>query len=319
VEVAVAAEGTGKHREQRTVSDKEGRFHVSFLPLGCRVSIRVFGNMFDPVRKSGIDAAAGEVLLRVQNAPRSARIRGVVLRPDGKPAANIGVDANWQQTGGGMDVATGADGGFELGPLRTGGWRLRIIAKGCATYNSPALTLAENATVDLGTIQLYCGGTLLAKVAGAAPKELEFVIYDDRGDLVFGVVSTNVPLRSLPLNPGGYDLRVRGKGFAAQRLPFTIRDGEETELHVKAEPGTSQRLRFQVPGDAAPAEWFVFEVRRGGTVVLTGTTSRGNDFAAEHWLAPGDYEVVVTDYDLRGSARFTVGREPGPLVVVSVR
>ncbi|HEX5052842.1 MAG TPA: sigma-70 family RNA polymerase sigma factor [Planctomycetota bacterium] len=318
IEVAVACEGTGDQREQRTRSDKEGRLQVRFLPPGCRVSIRVFGKLFDPVRKSGIDPAAGEVLLRVQNASRSAHIRGVVLGPDGKPAGNIGVEAHWQQTSGGTDVATAADGSFELGPLRTGGWRLRIIRKGCAWYHSPALTLAENATVDLGTIRLYRGGTLLANVTGAAPEQLDLRIYDDRGDLVFGMVSTNVPLRSLPLNPGGYDLRVRGNGLAAQRLPFTIRDGEETEVHVVVEPGTSQRLRFEVPaGDAGP-QWFVFEVRRGGEVVLTGTSSRSSDFAAEHWLVPGDYEVVVTDYDLRGSARFTVGREPGPPVVVPV-
>jgi hypothetical protein len=292
---------------------------VRFLPPSCRVNIRAFGKLFDPVRKTDIDPAAGEVLLRVQNASRSAHIRGVVLGLDGKPAVGLKVNAYWQQTSGGMDVTTGGDGTFEVGPLRTGGWRLRIIVGGCAMYHSPALVLAENATVDLGTIRLYRGGTLLAKVTGADPKQLGLVIYDDRGDLVFGMVSTNVPLRSLPLNPGGYDLRVHGKGFAAQRLPFTIRDGEETELRVVAEPGTIQHLRFQVPADDVAPEWFVFEVRRGGAVVLTGTTSRRNDFAAEHWLAPGEYEVVVTDYHLHGSARFRVGREPGSPVVVPVR
>jgi len=63
----------------------------------------------------------------------------------------------------------------------------------------------------------------------------------------------------------------------------------------------------------------VFEVRRGGAVVLTGAASSHQAFAVEHWLSPGEYEVVVTDHDLRGSARFTVGPEAGPPVVVRVR
>lgn len=323
IEVAVAVEGTlagtAEPGESVTESGPDGRFAVALLPAGCRVRVRAFGNLFDPVRVSGIDPAAGEVLLRVQNPVRSARIRGEVLDVDGAPATGLGIEATWQETAGGARATTDEDGVFELGPLRTGVWRLRITAEGCATTLSPALTLAENDTLDLGTIQLYHGGTLQVRVTGAEAGRLGLVIYDAGGDLVSGMVSQNVPLRSLPLSPGDYDLRVRGEGLAAQHLPFTIRDGEETELDVVVAPGTSQSLRFQVPAEDLAPEWFVFEVRREGVVVLTGTTSRSRDFAAEPWLAPGDYEVVVTDFVLRGSARFTVGREAGPPVHVPLR
>ncbi|MEZ5967123.1 MAG: sigma-70 family RNA polymerase sigma factor [Planctomycetota bacterium] len=306
-------------RIETTTTGGDGRFCVPRLPEGCRVNVRVAGQTFDEARRSDVDPAAGELLLRVQNPPRSAYVRGVVHGVDGGPVAGIDVDANWQETSGGMVATTAADGRFELGPLRTGVWRLRIVEEGCAIYQSPTLTLVDHAALDIGTIRLHRGGDLEVEVAGAAPEHLGLTICDARDDLVFGMVSTNVPLRSLPLNPGSYALRVHGKGFAAQSVPFTIRDGERTLLKVVVATGISQRLVFRVPPtDAAPA-WFPFKVRRDDTVLLTNAASSSQAFAVECWLAPGDYEVVVDSYGLSGSARFSVGGEPGPPVVVPVR
>lgn len=319
LDVQVTAVGNEGPRSENVRTNGEGRFHVRSLPVNRLVDIRVLGKMFDPVRVTDVDPAAGEVLLRVVNAPRSAFIRGVVLGVDGRPTSSAHVVVHWQQSIGDTHMVTQIDGSFELGPLRSGDWRLYIVEQGCAQYRSPTLQLDENELVDLGKLQLHRGGTLGVSIDGAPMDQLALVIYDDRDELVAGILPTLVPLRSMPLNPGGYTLRVRGKGFAAQSVPFTIRNGEETKLQVSVAPGISQHFVFRVPqGQEAPA-WFAFDVLRDGSAVLTGTSSSQQHFAAEHWLAPGEYEVAVRACGLHGSARFTVGDAPGPPVVVPIR
>ena len=240
----------------------------------------------------------------------------MVLDSDGKPAVGVTVRAA------GEAVVTRADGRFEIGPLSAGRAWLYFEKDGYATYRSALLPLSENASVDLGSIRLHRGGHVRVEVFGASAEQLTLVAHGVHGDGVggTGIVATTVPIRSTPLHPGGYELRVSGKGVASQRLPFTVRDGEETELTVAVTPGTEQRFEFRVAVDGAVSvDRVAFEIRRGAAAGWSATARADRAFAVEASLATGEYEVVVTQDGLRGSARFTVGPAPGPPIVVQVR
>ena len=241
----VVAAGEGTPWRSSAYTDGQGQFRVRFCPEGRLLSVAIDNGNFVALRQTGIDPLAGDLTLRVQRVPESARIRGIVLAPNDNPLSNIRVEVHSDPVGRGRSsAATRTDGGFELGPLRAGRWSIRILADGYAAYRSKTLTLEDNATVDAGTIRMHEGGNLLARIMGAQANGLTLFLYDVDGEFAGSILSTIAPLRSSPLNPGRYRLQVRGEGFAAQTASFSIRDREETELDVAMVRGTSQQFEL---------------------------------------------------------------------------
>lgn len=317
----VVAAGEGTPWRSSSYTDGQGRFRVRFCPEGRLLSVAIDNGTFVALRQTGIDPRAGDLTLRVQRVHKSVRIIGMVVDPDGNPLGNISVDGNRSPAGRGRSgAATSVDGDFELGPLRAGRWGIRILTDGYAEYRSKTFTLEENATVDVGTIRMHKGGNLLARITGAEPSGLDLLLYNDNSEFVGSILSTIAPLRSSPLNPGQYRLQVRGQGFAAQTVPFSIRDGEETELDVSMVRATNQRFEFRARTGTELPRRVRFEVRRGDDLVVVSIARAATDgLTCNEWLAPADYSLVVITAGVKGSAQFTVANKAAADVVVSLR
>jgi hypothetical protein len=128
-------------------------------------------------------------------------------------------------------------------------------------------------------------------------------------------------LRSEQLEPGNYELRVRGDGVAEELIPFTIRLGEDTQVAVALRAGSRQRIVLAPPAGAVGPRDGTCTVRRGAELATVAYPrgAAGEPIAADVWLRPGTYSLTATLGGLRGAATFTVGDKEGEPLVVPMR
>jgi hypothetical protein len=209
------------------------------------------------------------------------------------------------------------DGSFTI-EVTAGSWEVRVASQKHPTVFAGTRELQAGTAWDLGTIQLSNGGTLVVRDDGS--KYRDFWIRDAH-EQSRGSLGPGTPRRSELLPPGDHLLLVRGKGIAAQALPFTIRSGKETELEVRPVAGVRQRFEFApAPGTELPPR-IGFEVRRAGKLITfcSEDDSKQAVRTGEIWLEPGEYTLVSRTEGREGTARVVIGREEGPLVRITLR
>lgn len=115
--------------EHEVESDAEGRFEILGLDAGARLHLRVRHPDFQEVKLHGRLGAGGRPLELTLHP--GIRVHGRVLRSDGSPVAEAKVTAgpSAERLGGVGEVATDADGRFELTPQAPGKIVLRAIAR----------------------------------------------------------------------------------------------------------------------------------------------------------------------------------------------
>jgi 5-hydroxyisourate hydrolase-like protein (transthyretin family) len=313
VEIQVVVDVDGLPAAKYEHTDADGRFCVQTLPDAGRVTVVADGDAIDKVIRRDVDPAAGELLLCVRRALGGARIRGVLVA-DRAIKVGTKVLATCKESGLDAWATVVPGGGFDVGPLAAGVWRLSVQAKGYAHYQSPPIRVSEDATVDVGNILLHRGGTVRVTLTGTGAERASTSVCGQDGKPLFELSGG----RSEPLEPGSFTLSVGGRGIAAQSVPFVIRDGEETLLEIPVGLGTYEQFEFQLPDQQNGV--FYFEIHRGGARVLTGLAGQTKQgCVAQRWLVPGDYLLVVDDCGLQANVPFTVGADAGPPVVVPVR
>jgi RNA polymerase sigma-70 factor (ECF subfamily) len=319
-EVRCEAEGDGTRWTAVVFTDKEGHFLVPDCPPDRRLTLLVGAREHVSQQRTGIDPRAGDLALVLprDTAPK-ARVVGRLLRLDGSAATGEEIQAFSPQTKTQpqRDVGTAvqADGSFAL-EMPAGSWSGRIYAKGHPEIPFGPLQLAAGAVVDLGTLQLTIGGTLV--VRGGEPKLDYYLVMDHRGRFVCGLYTPKPPLRSELLAPGDYVLLVRGEGVAAQALPFSIQSSHETALEVRPSVGARQQFEFVVPAGYAYG-WVGFDVHRDGKLLAVGSSElRDGALACAIWLAPGAYTLTTRDREPQATASFTVGSAEGAPVRVAL-
>ncbi|MGE3175356.1 MAG: sigma-70 family RNA polymerase sigma factor, partial [Planctomycetota bacterium] len=301
-------------------SDDEGAFELHGAPADSTLSLRAWGEGLRPMHRTVTTPIAEPVVLRFERpAPPSATVRGVVLGPDGRPAANAQVDAHR------LDVeevthvrVTDAAGAFALTPLPAGRWRVAVRVDGCAPWISAPVTLAANTEVDLGDVPVTPGGRLRVRPTG--PLGDARVVLIDRDDaLAAGLTRDGDSLQSGPLAPGSYRVLVSGRDVAAQRVEVEVVDGETAVVELAPHGGTQVQFELESMQEQLP-ESAVLQARRDDQLELfcpvplyPGRATR-RTFA----LVPGTYRVavVVGDREL-AEATLRVGEADGtPLRLV---
>jgi RNA polymerase sigma-70 factor (ECF subfamily) len=301
-------------------TDAEGRFAAANCPDQVTVNVTVHSKDFEKLRRTGVDPKAGELELRVRRAPpRSVRITGTVVAPDGTPVANAMVDARTPGDSTGIE-ATGNDGRFELGPLAPGAWRVHVRSTGHPEFTSEARELAADAAWDLGRIQLGIGGTAIVEVAGDAAG-VRFQAVDAAETRTWSVDDIDGTLRTGVLAAGDYRLLVSGGNAAAQAVPFAIRAGAETRVPVRLQAGVRQR--FEIAGTAGLESQPIVRLRvlQGSDFVGRAWASvrRGEPCVAGLLLLPGSYTVTAAAGALHGRAEVTVGEAEGAPLRIELR
>jgi RNA polymerase sigma-70 factor (ECF subfamily) len=312
VECHAEGDGVRWRGSARTVGG--GRFTVQNCPPGRLLTVDVAAPGSRALRREHVDPAAGELVLRLERdtAP-PARIVGRVLLPDGRGAVGATIDAFCPEPQQRAGVAVVDPAGTFTVAVPAGAWSLRVVAKDHAAIALTPSELQPGAEWNVGTLQLTRGGTLVVHDGDA---KLSYLVMDSNGRFVCGVSSPVPPMRSELLGPGAYRLLARGDGVAAQGLPFTIRDGEETSLTVKARAGVRQRVEF-VPA-SAPSRGVEFEVRRDGELVLVHNASLPS-LACDVWLAPGRYTLSTRERTPARTTQLTVGEQEGSPLQVALR
>jgi len=302
-------------------TDAEGRVTAANCPEQGGISVSVRASGFEELRLPDVDPKQSPLELRaVRAAPRSARITGKVVAPDGLPVSNASVNAHRSDRPdqSGMKP-TDAEGRFELGPLVPGTWTIIVRASSYPNYTSEPHELAADAVWDLGSVQLVAGGTAVVRVEGDRT-DVNFAIVSAAGKGSTGFSESHDALVSGALVPGDYRLLVKGKTVAAQSLPFTVRGGEKSSLTVKLQPGVRQRFELKASASSTPPTDVTLHIHRGTELLVRTWVSLRDDPTGEVCLSPGDYRVSLqVEGRTVASAAFSVGTTEGPPLRLEVR
>ncbi|MCB9877778.1 MAG: sigma-70 family RNA polymerase sigma factor [Planctomycetes bacterium] len=276
-------------------TDDEGRFELSNCEPAVPIYLTVRTSRVQQLRRAGVVPGDDEVVVTMPT-PTAAHIRGRVVDGQGAPLANVivGVAADDAHAGGvGVSEANHPDGGFEFGPLPAGAYHLVLRAEGFAAMRVPQRTLVDGETWNVGELRMRRGGKLRATLIGAhVPSDRQLRIR--RGDaFATSVDVVGGRLESALLAPGDYLLQVDGDDVAAEQLPFTIRDGHDTELDVPVHSGTAVTMTFAGAADEpAPRELQVTirDADSGAPRLVAGTWENGGH-VLRTMLPPGRYRV----------------------------
>jgi hypothetical protein len=144
-------------------TDAEGRFVLNGLPplFPCKL---VAGHA--DFARSWVEAPAADQPIAAR-LPRGGRIRGVVLRPDGKPAVRVLVATAAVGIGYG-DTTTDEQGRFELTSLPADTYKVWAEAEDLTVIAVQNLVVEAGGELDAQVVQLVHGGFIEGRLVDAA-------------------------------------------------------------------------------------------------------------------------------------------------------
>lgn len=272
-----------------------------------------------------------EVLVRVTPETRpSAYVRGRIVDPQGRPVESARITLflsrdDFLNVRGIEEASDAGTGEFRLGPYVAGRWRVKIDAFGYPTSHLGYHGLLPGQDLDLGTIRLQQGGSIVIRLRrddgtevgypslslAVAPKWHNIQTPEIEGEsVILG-----------PLPPGSYRLVVRGEPAdqnprtARDQFAFEIRAGEKAEAELVLRSGVSTVLRIRSPdSDPLPRNgrvtYSVLDVA-GKEVVRSSGRADGSGVCEQKigCLVRGHYRIKAERQDgQRAAAEFDVGR-----------
>jgi hypothetical protein len=274
----------------------DGRFWIAGAPEGL-VHMRVDGPMIVNREFRRLNPTQGELVLHVEVKPEpTAKVRGTVLDPDGKPVLFGDVAALAMEGPRRVRVAfekvRPPTGTFELGPMPPDTYEVRVDCSGFPKYFSERRTLAPYEEWDLGTVQLEKPGWIRATFPAGRPDELRIEIWDNRREWLGDVSSSGI---SPALAAGRYVLRVHAPGHGEFARAVELGRGETAEVEIAMVQGFACRLELQRSDASRWQRMFVEVTRTGETGSYRPRVFPESEtvFVDERTLRPGPHEVRV--------------------------
>ncbi|MEQ8763991.1 MAG: carboxypeptidase regulatory-like domain-containing protein [Planctomycetota bacterium] len=149
--LSFATGAMGPMRSYETRTDRDGRFELLALPPAGQKYLKVLSKDFARYVETGIPCQPGVPIERDIVLSRGAIVRGNV-RAGGEPVSGAEVEAHQKgispldvvgRMEGMRETKTGADGSFVLDRLSSGGWKVRVDARGWLPSKELTVTLEE--------------------------------------------------------------------------------------------------------------------------------------------------------------------------------
>ena len=296
-----------------------------FAPDGRRHCLLPSATVLDPV--------VGGAPLRIvvpEDALPSAFVTGALVDPTGAPVGDASIRIRHLDTGFSPGLRTEKDTGrFRSGPLPPGAYAILLDAAGWPQIRLGERTLFAGQELSLGRLQLEAGGELIARVEWASGEPIGTAsafaeLIDARGTGAVYVVLEGGVLRSGPLVPGAYVLRVqalkRGGSELAQD-PVVVRAGEKVELDLSLEESSRMALQVFFPEEEQESATARVLVRDQDGNLVRDMRIHRNPGVFGLSLLPGHYTAeAVTPSGLRAEATIEVApaavvRDPYPVVL----
>ncbi len=219
-----------------TRADADGRVTIANCPANGLLTLRSHGDRVEPFTQKDVDPRAGEVVLRVRPIVRieaKGRLTGRVLDPDGKPLGNAIVSQRRADgpVSGKLAFTDPATGRFTIDHLPPGTYRVLAMAHGFPDARSVDHVLAADATLDIGTVQLAHGGIVAVRGLPPNTTDLKLQLLDEH-DQLFAYIALDA-LRSPPIVPGAYKLRVTGRDRPPQDIAVQVRAQEVSTVEIR--------------------------------------------------------------------------------------
>ncbi len=296
-------------------TEPDGSFEVANCPENGTLEITIRSRHLETVQRSAVDPRAGPLVVAGQRLVADAGIRGVVLRPDGTPAANVRVSPSKRgATGGRVDTTDADTGAFSMERLQPGTYRLVVRSDDYPTLRTPWRALASEETWDVGVLQLVEGGTVRVPLDAPLPEKAYVSLFDD-GAFIASMRERDGALVSDLAPPGRYRMALTGTGAAAASVPVEVVAGRETTAALSIAAGIPHTLQAALPSEGMHDVRFRV-VADGRPVVARIHNTRGRASAQlDCALAPGSYTVLVEAGGLRAERTLHVDAAAPPQTV----
>ena len=173
-----------------------------------------------------------------------------------------------------------AAGGFRLGPLPAGRYRVGIRVPEEAAVQLGTHDLAPRQQLDLGTTRLPANGELEVRFAspqGDSARPVEAMVFDRAGNGGMLLPHHDGAFCSGPLPAGVYTLRAWGEDFVLADVPVVVVADRVTATALQVEPAPTVRFELLRPADGEPGE------RWQATVALRVQDVADQVIAAHSW------------------------------------
>lgn len=257
--------------------------------------------LYSSLRLEGVRPREGELVLHVpEDRIPSVYIAGTFLDEHGQPIP--GAEAMpWGDDNQSSPVeCDAASGGFEVGPLPPGSWRLNLVPPDRLPVYLGPRDLAPGETWDCGEVRLAPPGRVLVRL------RLEGIALDQdpklrirQGGWWRDVLEGGFALeRAASLPPGRYEIVVLGGVYDEVAVPFEIESGADTIVEVPIRRGHRALVRVRLE-DRSVTRVVLRVAGTGKANALTHTLGRSKDgtFLTSLHLAPGTYRVEASAGD----------------------
>jgi hypothetical protein len=279
-----------------------------------------FPSLWTLARQLDVRPGPAELALVVREADRpSARLRGILVGPDGGPVAGATVSVMHASGHGATTDRTGTEGRFESGLLPPGRVDVLVQAPEFGSVAFGERRLSRGKDLDVGRLVLQKPGSLTVEVVDAGGAAPEHVLCMAQSETTTArTTGRNGSARFERLQPGTYAVWSELRDAVAVAVDVVVIEaGREAVLRATPRPGARQDFAVRLPAGDVGAGWVRMTVRREDdpTVhqVLTLRRTSESPLRGTLTLPPGRYRAdAETDTGLVAAGRFdTTDFPPG--------